>query len=236
VIKPRLAVLISGNGSNLQALIDHTQTGRLPAEIALVISNRAEAFGLQRAASANIPHRLLASQGIAREAYDSTLIAALQAAQVDWIVLAGFMRILTPAFIQTFAGRIINIHPSLLPAYKGLHTHQRVLADQQTQHGCSVHVVTAELDDGPILAQAKIDIAYPNTEQQLAAQVHQLEHQLYPLTLFGLCTQQCYDADHQGWQPVAGSYSSHQAIFAQTLSATSLQQVFQTWLNSALHY
>ena len=224
----RLAILISGSGSNLQALIDHIQAGRLPAKIEVVISNRADAYGLQRAANAKVAHLSLPSQGLARQDYDKTLIDTLQQHQPDWIILAGFMRILTADFIQAFPGRIINIHPSLLPAYKGLNTHQRVIDDQQTQHGCSVHVVTAELDDGPLLAQAQLDVSYPLDASTLAAQVHQLEHQLYPLVVFGLCTQQCYDADSQTWQPTA---CMQQSIFAQTLTPPQLRQVFQTWLN-----
>ncbi len=226
--KARLAVLISGHGSNLQALSDHIQACRLPAEITLVISNRADAHGLQRAADANLTHLFLPSQGISREAYDQILMNTLSYYQPDWIILAGFMRILTAEFIRAFAGRIINIHPSLLPAYKGLHTHQRVLTDQQIEHGCSVHIVTAELDNGPLLAQAKLDITYPITESTLAAQVHDLEHQLYPLTLFGLCSKQCYDSQSQSWRP-ADNYQ--QAIFAQPLTALQLKQVFQTWVN-----
>jgi phosphoribosylglycinamide formyltransferase-1 len=224
----RLVVLISGNGSNLQVLNDHIQAARLPAKIELVISNRADAHGLQRAANAQLAHLSLPSQGLTRQDYEKTLINILQEYQPNWIVLAGFMRILTAEFIHAFPGRIINIHPSLLPAYKGLNTHQRIIDDQQTRHGCSVHLVTAELDDGPLLAQAQLDVNYPIDANTLATQVHQLEYQLYPLTLFGLCTRQCYDVATQSWQPAD---SAQQPIFAQALTAYQLQQVFQRWLN-----
>lgn len=224
----RLTVLISGNGSNLQSLIDHINSHHLPAKIELVLSNRADAYGLQRAADAEVTHMSLPSQGLSRLEYEQHLRSILRQRSSDWIILAGFMRILTADLVKEFSGRIVNIHPSLLPAYKGLNTHQRVISDRQTQHGCSVHIVTTELDDGPLLAQAMLDITYPMDTNTLAAQVQQLEHQLYPLALFGLCTQQCYDVATQAWQR---AQSPQQPIFAQTLTSCQLQQIYQTWLN-----
>lgn len=187
--KTKLIVFISGNGSNLQAIIDAIEAGRLPATLIAVISNKTNAYGLERAKAANIPHFVLPSTDYpTRNDYDRALIQLLTdyALDPDWIVLAGFMRILSEPFIQHFSGRIINIHPSLLPKYKGLNTHSRVLDNQDTQHGCSVHRVTSSLDDGPLLSQAYFDVPQNTTEADLTQAVHKLEHQLYPLTLAAL--------------------------------------------------
>jgi len=180
----RLVVLISGNGSNLQAMIDRCRTRWLHAEIVLVVSNEPNAFGLVRAKEAGIPtvarsHKDFSS----REAFDQTLIETIQTYRPDWVVLAGFMRILTPNFIQAFEQRLINIHPSLLPKYQGLNTHQRALDAGDTEHGCTVHFVTQKLDDGPIIGQASIDVSPTDTLDTLKTKVHQLEYLLYPLCL-----------------------------------------------------
>jgi phosphoribosylglycinamide formyltransferase-1 len=179
-----VVVLISGSGSNLQALIDSVARGENPARIAAVISNRADAYGLQRAKQAGIATELLDhKQFDGREAFDAALIQAIDAHQPDLVVLAGFMRILTPGFVQHYAGRLLNIHPSLLPKYKGLHTHQRALEAGDGEHGCSVHFVTEELDGGPLVVQAVLPVMADDTAESLANRVHQQEHKIYPLAV-----------------------------------------------------
>jgi phosphoribosylglycinamide formyltransferase-1 len=171
-------VLISGNGSNLQALIDYPQKQYV---ISQVISNRADAFGLQRAQRAGISTAVLDhKQFSSREGFDVELIRLIDAHQPDLIVLAGFMRILSSGFVQHFAGRLLNIHPSLLPAYKGTNTHQRVLDAGDRFHGVSVHFVTEELDGGPVVAQAIIPVNEGDTKETLAQRVATQEHRLYP--------------------------------------------------------
>ncbi|WP_161866986.1 phosphoribosylglycinamide formyltransferase [Pseudomonas yangonensis] len=179
-----VVVLISGSGSNLQALIDSVARDGNPARIAAVISNRADAYGLQRAKQAGIATELLDhKQFDGREAFDAALIQAIDAHQPDLVVLAGFMRILTPGFVQHYAGRLLNIHPSLLPRYKGLHTHQRALEAGDSEHGCSVHFVTEELDGGPLVVQAVLPVMAGDTAESLASRVHRQEHQIYPLAV-----------------------------------------------------
>lgn len=180
----RVVVLISGSGSNLQALIDEQTHDRLGGEIVAVISNEPDAYGLTRARDAGIdavvlPHREYDS----REAYDGALIKVIERHEPDLIVLAGFMRILTPRFVQRFLGRMLNIHPSLLPAYQGLHTHARALADGVAEHGCSVHFVTEELDGGPVVVQAAVAVADGETEESLKEKVHAREHLIYPIAV-----------------------------------------------------
>lgn len=180
----RLAVLISGSGSNLQAIIDACRSGALDAEIRLVLSNRADAYGLTRAQAAGIPTALLSHKDYAsRDAFDQAMIDVLDQARPDTLVLAGFMRILTPVFVEHYTGRLLNIHPSLLPRHKGLDTHQRALDAGDNQHGCSIHFVTAELDGGPVVAQASFAVDTNDTADTLAQKVHQREHRLYPLVL-----------------------------------------------------
>ena len=180
----RLAVLISGSGSNLQAIIDACHSGALDAEITLVLSNRADAYGLTRAQIAGIPTALLSHKDYAsRDAFDQAMIDVLDQARPDTLVLAGFMRILTPAFVEHYTGRLLNIHPSLLPRHKGLDTHQRALDAGDSRHGCSIHFVTAELDGGPVVAQAPFAVEADDTADTLAQKVHQREHRLYPLVL-----------------------------------------------------
>ena len=179
-----VVVLISGSGSNLQALIDSVAQDGNPARIAAVISNRADAYGLQRAKQAGIATELLDhKQFDGREAFDAALIQAIDAHQPDLVVLAGFMRIPTPGFVQHYAGRLLNIHPSLLPRHKGLHTHQRALEAGDSEHGCSVHFVTEELDGGPLVVQAVLPVMADDTAESLASRVHQQEHQIYPLAV-----------------------------------------------------
>jgi phosphoribosylglycinamide formyltransferase-1 len=176
-----LAVLISGNGSNLQAIIDAIEGGELPAKIAVVISNKPNAYGLERARKVGIATEVVAHQeNETREAYDTALQQCLEKYAPKVIVLAGFMRILTPAFVAHFQGRILNIHPSLLPKYPGLHTHQRALAAGDRTHGVTVHIVTPELDAGPILGQRECKITPEDTEETLKQKIQKLEHQLYP--------------------------------------------------------
>ena len=182
--KLKLAVLISGNGSNLQAIIDAIERGRLDAEIKAVISNNREAHGLLRATRHGLHTWVLDHRDYAsREQFDQALRHYLQAIDPDYIVLAGFMRILGPGLIDAFANRILNIHPSLLPAYKGLDTHQRALDNGEKQHGVSVHVVTAELDDGPVILQAAYPIEPGDEVSDLQQRGHALEHKMYPQVL-----------------------------------------------------
>ena len=171
-----VVVLISGSGSNLQALIDSTAPGN-PVHISAVISNRADAFGLKRAEAAGIPvkaldHKLYAD----RESFDLALIDCIDSYGAELVVLAGFMRILSPAFVRHYQGRLLNIHPSLLPKLKGLHTHQRALESREKEHGCSVHFVTEELDGGPVVLQAPIAVLENDTPESLAQRVHTLRN------------------------------------------------------------
>ncbi len=184
----RIAVLVSGNGSNLQALIDAVQSGRIQGSIVGVLSNRADAYALKRAELAGIRQAVVDHTVYSnREAFEQQLIQTLQTWQADLIVLAGFMRVLTEAFVTRFSGQIINIHPSLLPAYKGLHTHRRVLAAGDRLHGCSVHFVTPELDAGAVIAQSVTEVGAEDTTEHLMQRVHQLEHQLYPRIVGWIC-------------------------------------------------
>jgi len=178
----KLAVLISGSGSNLQALMDACTAGSIPATVAVVISNRADAAGLERAQHAGIPTLVVDHRGFAdREHFDLALLDALAAFAPDLVILAGFMRILTPAFIQRYRGRLLNIHPSLLPRYPGLHTHQRALDAGDDRTGATVHFVTEELDGGPPVLFASVPITPGATAESLAAAVQQREHVIYPL-------------------------------------------------------
>jgi phosphoribosylglycinamide formyltransferase-1 len=183
--KARLAILISGRGTNLQSLIDATAKTDYPAEIALVISNRAKAAGLARAESARIPteiidHRPFGEGDAGRTAFDAALTERLKTASIDYICLAGFMRMLTPAFVEEWHGRLINIHPSLLPAFKGLDVHQRMLDAGVKVAGCTVHFVSAEMDSGPIIGQAAVPVLPGDDPETLAARILAEEHRLYP--------------------------------------------------------
>jgi len=177
----RIAVLASGQGSNLQALIDACNSGLIRGSIVGLLTNRPDAYAIQRAEKAGIRHAVVNHQDYDnREAFEAQLISTINSWQPDLIVLAGFMRVLTGSFVTRFSGQIINIHPSLLPVYKGLHTHARVLAAGEQLHGCSVHFVTPELDSGAVIAQSLLRVDLNETPDQLAARVHALEHQLYP--------------------------------------------------------
>lgn len=179
-----VVVLISGSGSNLQALIDSITHDGNPARIAAVISNRADAYGLERAKQAGIATAVLDhKQFDGREAFDAALVEAIDAFDPQLVVLAGFMRILTPGFVRHYAGRLLNIHPSLLPKYKGLHTHQRALDAGDTEHGCSVHFVSEELDGGPLVVQAVVPVQSDDSPSSLAQRVHEQEHVIYPLAV-----------------------------------------------------
>ena len=179
-----VVVLLSGTGSNLQALIDSTRTGDSPVRIAAVISNRADAYGLQRAQQAGIDTAVLDHKAFeGREAFDTALVELIDGYQPQLVVLAGFMRILSAGFVRHYQGRLLNIHPSLLPKYKGLHTHQRALEAGDKEHGCSVHFVTEELDGGPLVVQAVIPVELDDTPETLAQRVHRQEHQIYPLAV-----------------------------------------------------
>jgi phosphoribosylglycinamide formyltransferase-1 len=183
--RKRVAILISGRGSNMAALIEAAKDHAYPAEIALVLSNRADAAGLARARDNGIATEVIehAPFGKDREAFDRAVHAVLQAHRIDIVCLAGFMRLLTPWFVGQWNGRMINIHPSLLPAFKGLHTHERAIAEGATQHGATVHFVTAELDDGPIIVQESVPVRTDDTAETLAARVLEIEHRIYPLAL-----------------------------------------------------
>ena len=179
-----VVVMISGNGSNLQAVIDAIHNGTIAAEIKLVISNQADAFGLERARKAGIPTLVIDQKDHEnRRSFDSTMMRYIDHYPGALVVLAGFMRILSDEFVEHYSGRMLNIHPSLLPKYKGLNTHARVLEDGGTEHGASVHFVTPTLDDGPVIAQAKIAIRPNDTPDSLKSRVHQIEHVIYPTVI-----------------------------------------------------
>ena len=178
---PRLAVLISGNGSNLQALLDAARRGDIAVEPRVVISDQPGAFGLERATRAGVATRVLPAAGYRdRAAYDTALAELLAASEVELVALAGFMRILSAEVVQRYAGRMLNIHPALLPRYRGLHTHRRVLEAGDRVHGASVHFVTEELDGGPLVVQARVPVLPGDDETRLSARVQRVEHRIYP--------------------------------------------------------
>jgi phosphoribosylglycinamide formyltransferase 1 len=179
-----LVLLLSGNGSNLQALIDDLERNNHPGRLKAVISNRADAFGLTRAREAGIETHVVDHRDYAdRLAFDRALMAVIDGYHPDLVVLAGFMRILSATFVVHYRGRLLNIHPSLLPKYKGLDTHARVLEAGDQLHGCSVHFVTEQLDGGAVIAQASVDVLADDTAERLALKVHQQEHILYPTVI-----------------------------------------------------
>lgn len=180
----RLVVLISGSGSNLQAIIDACNNGEINANIAAVISNKADAYGLERAKQAGIATAVLSHKDFdSREAYDAKLMDVIDSFAPNLVVLAGFMRILTPSLVQKYKGKMLNIHPSLLPKYQGLNTHQRAIDAKDDIHGVSVHFVTEELDGGPVILQAKVTVQADDTADTLAKRVHAQEHIIYPLVV-----------------------------------------------------
>lgn len=179
-----IVVLISGNGSNLQAIIDACKQKKINGTISAVFSNKAEAFGLERAREAGIAaHALAASEFASREAFDRQLMQEIDAYAPDVVVLAGYMRILSPAFVARYSGRLLNIHPSLLPKYPGLHTHRQVLENGDEEHGTSVHFVTDELDGGPVILQARVPVFEGDDEDDVTARVQHQEHAIYPLVV-----------------------------------------------------
>ena len=185
MVKKRVAVLISGRGSNMAALIEAAKTDDYPAEVALVVSNRADAAGLPHArdqgvATALVDHRKF---GEDREAFERALDEILRANRIDIVCLAGFMRVLTPWFVARWSGRLLNIHPALLPHFKGLDTHRRAIAAGAKRHGATVHFVVAEIDAGPVIAKEAIDVRNDDTEAALAERVLEVEHRLYPRAL-----------------------------------------------------
>ena len=184
-----VVVLLSGSGSNLQALIDGQQAGELAIDIRAVISNRPGAYGLERARAAGIHAETLDHREFAdRESYDTALRDRIEAREPGLVVLAGFMRILTDPLVEHFRGRMLNIHPSLLPAFRGLHTHRRALEAGHREHGCSVHFVIPALDAGPVVAQGVVPVLDDDTEDTLAARVQRQEHRVYPLVVHWYAT------------------------------------------------
>lgn len=182
--KIRVVVLISGGGSNLQAIIDASRAAEFPAQVVAVFSNRPAVHGLARAADAGIPGKVIEHSGFTdRAAFDQALQYEIDQYRPDLVVLAGFMRILTPEFVANYQGRMLNIHPSLLPKFPGLHTHRRALDENQSEHGTTVHFVTAQLDGGPAIIQAKVPVNNDDTEQTLADRVLQQEHKIYPIAV-----------------------------------------------------
>ena len=176
-----IVILISGRGSNMEAVVRAAEAEQWPARIAAVISNRADAGGLAFAAARGIPTAVVPNKDYpSREAFDGALQAVVDGFAPDLVVLAGFMRILTPAFVEHYAGRMLNIHPSLLPLYPGLHTHEAAIAAGDAEHGATVHFVTAELDHGPIVDQVRVPLLPGDTPQTLAARLLTQEHILYP--------------------------------------------------------
>ncbi len=179
--KCRLVVLISGRGSNLQAILDQAASGELPVDITAVISNRPGVPGLERAQQAGVPALELDHQAFPdRPEFETALSALIDRQQPDLVILAGFMRILTPGFTSHYRGQMFNIHPSLLPKFPGLHTHERALAARETEHGATIHFVTEELDGGPIIVQARVPVLPNDHPDKLAARVLAQEHRLYP--------------------------------------------------------
>jgi len=180
-LKPKLVILISGRGSNMQSIIKAIQSNELDAEVAAVISNCPDAAGLAFAQHSNIATKTLDHKNFtSREAFDQQLMKLIDSFEPDYVVLAGFMQILSNGFVQHYNNRLINIHPSLLPKFKGMHTHKRAIEAGETEHGATVHFVTEELDAGPVILQAKVPVMSDDTEETLAARVLIEEHKLYP--------------------------------------------------------
>lgn len=196
----RVVVLISGQGSNLQAILNACEQGQINASVAAVFSNKSEAFGLTRAREAGVPaHALAASQFADREAFDNQLMLEIDAYAPDLVVLAGYMRILSPAFVQHYAGRMINIHPSLLPKYPGLHTHRQAMENGDEEHGTSVHFVTEQLDGGPVILQAKVPVFAEDSEEDVTARVQHQEHAIYPLVVSWFVDGRVEMRDNAAW-------------------------------------
>ncbi|MFS2222103.1 phosphoribosylglycinamide formyltransferase [Pantoea sp. B65] len=196
----KIVVLVSGNGSNLQAIMDACQQGRINGSIAAVFSNKADAFGLERARNGGIPaHAIEAAQFSDREAFDRQLMLEIDAYGPDLVVLAGYMRILSPAFVARYHQRLLNIHPSLLPKYPGLHTHRQAIDNGDEEHGTSVHFVTDELDGGPVILQAKVPIFAGDSEDEVNARVQHQEHAIYPLVVSWFIDGRLTMRDNAAW-------------------------------------
>lgn len=179
-----IVILISGRGSNMESLLNAVADGSLPVRVAAVISNRPDAEGLEKAAAQSVETCIVDHTRFeSREAFDATMIKTIDSYAPDLVVLAGFMRILTDDFVRRYAGRLINIHPSLLPSFPGLHTHRRALAEGVRVHGCTVHFVTPQLDHGPVVVQAAVPVLDGDDEATLAARVLVQEHQIYPMAV-----------------------------------------------------
>ncbi len=216
--RARLGILISGRGSNMAALVAAAADPAYPADAALVLANRDDAAGLQHAAARGVPTAVVASKpfGKDREAFERALDARLRQSSVDLVCLAGFMRLLTPWFVGQWRDRLINIHPSILPAFKGLDTHARALADGVRWHGCTVHYVRAEMDAGPIIAQAVVPVHPDDTEQQLADRVLAAEHRIYPMAVRLVA---------EGRAPVIGErVALHPSVSVQETTLTNPQE------------
>lgn len=195
-----IVVLISGNGSNLQAIIDACKQKQINGTLRAVFSNKADAFGLERAREAHIPaHALEAAQFASREAFDRELVQEIDAYAPDVVVLAGYMRILSPAFVSHYSGRLLNIHPSLLPKYPGLYTHRQVLKNGDEEHGTSVHFVTDELDGGPVILQAKVPVFEGDNEDDITDRVQAQEHAIYPLVVSWFVDGRLEMREHAAW-------------------------------------
>jgi len=193
-----IVVLISGSGSNLQAIIDAISAGKLHAKISAVVSNRPKVKGLERAKSAGIPtHTLDHTEFESREAFDQQLMRTIDQYQPQLVILAGFMRILTDDFVAHYNNRMLNIHPSLLPEFKGLNTHQRALDANVIQHGVSIHYVSNELDGGLVVLQAVLDVQADDTAELLQQRIHRLEHVIYPMVIEWIAQQQLEIIDQQ---------------------------------------
>ena len=189
----KIIILISGNGSNLQAIIDSCKSGNIDGEIVSVISNKANAYGIQRAIEAGITTKIISDDSFdSREEFDKALLSSLMEIEADLIVLAGFMKILSKKTADHFYGKIINIHPSLLPKYPGLNTHSKVIKNQDIFHGVTIHYVSPELDAGPIIAQGRIDVNTHADIEELINRIHQVEHVIYPKIINLICKNEIY--------------------------------------------
>jgi phosphoribosylglycinamide formyltransferase 1 len=196
----QIVVLISGRGSNMRALVERSQHPAMGYEVAAVIADQPAAGGLVIARDLGVPaHLVAADKSLARARYDEQLAAAIDPYAPALIVLAGFMRILSPEFVSRYEGRMLNIHPALLPKYPGLHTHQRAIDARDDQHGATVHFVTAELDEGPAVIQARIRVEPEDDAQSLAARVQVLEHRIYPIAVRWFCAGRLRYAAGRAW-------------------------------------
>jgi phosphoribosylglycinamide formyltransferase-1 len=195
-----IAILISGRGSNMQAIAERAAARELPVEVRVVVSDQPSAVGLQTAAAMHLPTQVLSPRDFAdKAAHERALAEVITERGAKLVVLAGFMRILSAQFIATFSGRILNVHPSLLPRYRGLHTHRRVLEAGDPLHGVSIHFVTEELDGGPVIVQSHVPVHAGDTEQTLSARVQQQEHRIYPLAIDWFARGRLVLRDNHAW-------------------------------------